>query len=144
MLPRQFNVDSQAGVSDPIGMTGVRLEVDTHLITGGTTSLRNLRKCVEEVGIDVDGLVFNGLASSESVLTDTEKELGVVLIDIGAGTTDLCIWVEGALSYSTVVPVGARHITNDLAIGLRISLDSAEKLKLFLSDKNSGGGIFAL
>jgi cell division protein FtsA len=134
VLPRQFTVDSQAGIKDPVGMTGVRLEVDTHLVTGGTTSIRNLRKCVEEVGIDVDGLVFNGLASSESVLTDTEKELGVVLVDIGAGSTDFCVWIEGSLSYSTVVPVGAGHITNDLAIGLRVSLESAEKIKLYLSN----------
>lgn len=134
VLPRQFTVDSQAGIRDPVGMTGIRLEVDTHLITGGTTSLQNLRKCVEEVGIDVDGLVFNGLASSESVLTETERELGVVLADIGGGATDLSVWSEGALSYSKVIPVGAGHITNDLAIGLRVSLESAEKIKLFLSE----------
>ena len=135
VLPRQYTLDSQAGIKDPIGMTGIRLEVDTHLVTGGLTSIRNLRKCVEGVGIDVDGLVFNGLASSESVLTDTEKELGVVLIDVGAGATDFCIWVEGSLAYSTVIPVGARHVTNDLAIGLRISLESADRVKLFLSEE---------
>src|SRR3989344_2495401 len=136
VLPRQFTVDSQEGIKDPVGMTGVRLEVDTHLVTGGATSIRNLSKCVEEGGIDVEGLVFNGLASSNSTLTDTEKELGVVMLDIGAGTTDLCIWIEGSLAYSAVVPVGARHVTNDLAIGLRVSLESAEKIKIFLSDKN--------
>lgn len=136
VLPRQYTVDSQSGIHDPVGMTGVRLEVDTHLVTGGATSIRNLKKCVEEVGIDVDGLVFNGLASSESVLTETEKELGVVLVDIGAGSTDICIWVEGSLSYSAVVPAGARYVTNDIAIGLRISLESAEKVKLFLSNKH--------
>lgn len=139
VLPRQFTVDSQEGIKDPVGMTGVRLEVDTHLVTGGATSIRNLRKCVEEVGIDVDGLVFNGLASSDSTLTDTEKELGVVLLDIGAGTTDLCVWIDGSLSYSAVIPVGARHVTNDLAIGLRVSLESAEKIKIFLSDVNRHG-----
>jgi len=137
VLPRQFTVDSQEGIKDPVGMTGVRLEVDTHLVTGSTTSIRNLRKCVEEVGIDVEGLVFNGLAASESTLTDTEKELGVVLLDIGAGSTDLCIWIEGSLAYSAVVPVGARHVTNDLAIGLRMSLESAEKIKLFLSEEGN-------
>lgn len=135
VLPRQYTVDSQGGIHDPVGMTGVRLEVDTHLVTGGATSIRNLRKCVEEVGIDVDGLVFNGLASSESVLTETERELGVILVDIGAGSTDICIWVEGSLAYSAVVSVGARYVTNDIAIGLRISLESAEKVKLFLSNK---------
>lgn len=135
VLPRYFTVDSQEGIKDPIGMSGVRLEVDTHLVTGGTTSLKNLEKCIMQVGIDVDGFVFNGLASAESVLTDTEKELGVVLLDLGAGTTDMAIYLDGALSYSSVLPVGARNVTNDLAIGLRISLESAEKIKIFLSKK---------
>lgn len=135
VLPRQFTVDSQPGIKDPLGMTGVRLEVDTHLITGGSTSLRNLEKCLNEVGIDVAGFVFGGLASATAVLTDTEKELGVILVDIGSGTTDICIFVEDALSYSSVIPIGARNITNDLAIGLRISLESAEKVKLYLGKK---------
>lgn len=133
VIPRYFTVDSQEGIKDPVGMTGIRLEVATHLVSGGTTSLKNLEKCMGNVGIDIEGFVFNGLASSESVLTETEKELGVVLLDIGAGTTDVAIYVEGALSYSSVLPVGARNVTNDLAIGLRISLESAEQLKLFLS-----------
>src|SRR3989344_1729365 len=133
VLPRFYTVDSQEGIKDPIGMSGVRLEVDTHLVTGGMTSLKNIEKCVTNVGIDSQGFVFNGLASAESVLTETEKELGVVLLDVGAGTTDIAVYVEGALSYSSVLPIGARNVTNDLAIGLRISLESAEKLKLFLS-----------
>ncbi len=135
VLPRQFTVDSQDGIKDPVGMTGVRLEVDTHLITGGITAIRNLEKCLSEVGVNVVGFVFGGLASSTAVLTETEKELGVVLVDIGGGTTDICIFVEGALSYSTVIPIGARNITNDLAIGLRLSLESAEKIKIFLSQE---------
>lgn len=135
VLPREFIVDSQEGIKDPVGMTGVRLEVDTHLITVSSTALRNLEKCASLVGIDVDGFVFGGLASATSVLTETEKELGVVLIDIGAGTTDICVFVDGALSYSSVLPIGARNITNDLAIGLRISLESAEKIKLLLNRK---------
>jgi len=109
------------------------LEVETHLITAGTTSLKNLEKALSEVGVDVVGMVFNGYVSSLAVLSDTEKELGVVLVDIGAGTTDISMYVDGAVAYSSVLPIGARHITNDLAIGLRISLESAEKLKLFLS-----------
>ena len=135
VLPRGFTVDSQEGIKDPIGMTGVRLEVDTHLITGGSTALRNLAKCVSEVGVDVEGLVFGGLASSEAVVTETEKELGVVAIDIGGGTTDICLYVEGSLAYSSVIPIGAKNITNDLAIGLRVSLESAEKIKLALGVK---------
>lgn len=135
VIPRYFTVDAQEGIKDPVGMTGVRLEVDTHLVSGGVTSLKNLEKCMTNVGIDIEGFVFSGLASSESVLTETEKELGVVLLDIGAGTTDIAIYVEGALSYSSVLPVGARNVTNDLAIGLRISLESSEQIKLFLGRK---------
>lgn len=133
VIPRWFVVDGQEGIADPIGMTGIRLEVDTHIISGSTTSMRNLAKGVGEVGVDVDGLVFSGLASAEAVLSDTEKELGVIVVDIGGGTTDICMYVEGALAYSSVLPVGAKNITNDIAIGLRISLDSAEKIKISLS-----------
>jgi cell division protein FtsA len=132
VLPRGYVVDSQEGVVDPIGMTGVRLEVDTHLVTGGATAIRNLRKCVEELGVEVEGMAFGGLASAIATITDTEKELGVVLIDIGGGTTDVAIFVEGALSYSSVIPIGAINITKDLAAGLRVSLESAEKIKLLL------------
>ncbi len=135
VLPREFIVDSQEGIKDPVGMSGVRLEVNTHLVTAGVTALRNLEKCASLVGVDVDGFVFGGLASAEAVLTETEKELGVVLVDIGGGTIDICIYVDGALSYSSVLPIGARNITNDLAIGLRISLESAEKIKLALHKK---------
>ena len=115
-------------------MTGVRLEVDTHIVTGSSPVIRNLTKCIGEVGCDVSGLVFSGLASGAAVLTETEKELGVILVDIGGGTMSLAIYVEGALSYSSVLPVGAINVTKDLAAGLRISLESAEKLKLFLGN----------
>ncbi len=135
VLPRDFSVDGQSGIKDPVGMTGVRLEVETQIVTGATTAVRNLAKCVNEVGVDIEGVVYSGLASSEAVLSETEKELGVVLVDIGAGTTDVAIWVDGALSYSSVLPVGARNVTNDIAVGLRVSLESAEKIKLFLSRK---------
>lgn len=135
VLPRNYTVDGQEGIKDPIGMTGTRLEVDTHLISANSTSLRNLEKALSEVGVDVTNIVFSGYASSLSVLSDTEKELGVVLVDIGAGTTDISVYVEGSVAYSSVLPIGARHITNDLAIGLRVSLESAEKIKLFLSQK---------
>lgn len=134
VLPRDFAVDGQAGIKDPVGMTGIRLEVDTQIVTGATTAVRNLAKCIGEVGIDIERVIFSGLASSEAVLSDTEKELGVILVDIGAGTTDVAIWVDGALSYSAVLPVGARNVTNDIAVGLRVSLESAEKIKLFLSE----------
>ena len=133
VIPRYFIVDSQTGIKDPIGMTGVRLEVETHLITGAATALRNIAKCIGQVGIEVSGMVFSGLASSYAVLNDTERELGVVLVDFGAGTTDICIFTEGSPAASSVLPVGARNVTNDLAIGLRISLESAEKIKMALS-----------
>lgn len=132
VLPRGYSVDGQDGIVDPIGMTGIRLEVDTHLVTGGVTAMRNLRKCVEELGVEVAGLVFNGLSSATAVLSETEKELGVIVVDIGGGTTDVAIFVEGALSYSSVIPIGAINISKDLAAGLRISLESAEKVKLKL------------
>src|SRR3990167_8270758 len=133
VIPRYFVVDSQSGIKDPLGMTGVRMEVETHIITGATTALRNIAKCISQVGIDVEGLVFSGLASSYSVLTDTEKELGVILVDFGAGTSDICIFTDGAPAHCAVLPIGARNVTNDLAIGLRVSLESAEKIKLALS-----------
>jgi cell division protein FtsA len=133
VLPRNYTVDGQDGIHDPVGMTGVRLEVDTHMITAASTSIRNLEKALSEVGVDADSIVFSGYASSLAVLSDTEKELGVVLVDIGSGTTDIAVYVEGSISYSSVLPIGARHITNDLAIGLRISLESAEKIKVYLS-----------
>lgn len=133
VLPRNYTVDGQEGIKDPIGMTGIRLEVDTHIISSSVTALSNLEKAFSQVGIDIDAIVYSGYASSLAVLSDTEKELGVVLVDLGAGTTDISIYVDGSVAYSSVLPIGARHITNDLAIGLRISLESAEKIKLFLS-----------
>lgn len=133
VLPRSFTVDGQEGIKDPVGMTGTRLEVETHIVTAGSPAVRNLEKAFSQVGVDVDGMVFSGYSSGLAVLSETEKELGVVLIDIGAGTTDISIYIDGSVAYSSVLPIGARHITNDLAIGLRISLESAEKVKLFLS-----------
>lgn len=133
VVPRGFIVDSQEGIKDPVGMTGVRLEVETHIISGASTALRNLAKSIGQVGIDVEDLVFSGIAASESTLTDTEKELGVALVDIGGGTTDICLYVDGAIAHSVVIPIGGKNITNDLAIGLRSSLDSAEKIKIELS-----------
>jgi cell division protein FtsA len=132
VIPRTFTVDGQEGINDPIGMTGIRLETDTHIITGSTTSMRNLAKCVGMVGVDVTELVFTGIASGTAVLTDTEKELGVILVDIGGETTDIVIYVDGAIAYSAVIPLGGRHVTSDIAVGLRVSLESAEKIKQYL------------
>lgn len=134
VIPREFIVDGDAGVKDPVGMSGIRLEVDTHIITASSSGVKNMRKAINEVGINVSQIVYSGLASSDSVLTKTEKELGCILVDIGGGTTSVAVYVDGALSYSCVIPVGAKNVTNDLAIGLRVSLESAEKIKLTLSD----------
>lgn len=134
VIPKTFTVDGEGGIKDPVGMSGVRLEVDTHIITANSAGVKNVEKILSsEAGVNVQSLVFAGLASSLSVLSDTEKELGVVLADIGAGVTNIAIYVDGSLSYTSVIPIGARHITNDLAIGLKISLESAEKIKLYLS-----------
>lgn len=135
VIPREYVVDGQDGIKNPLGMTGVRLEVNTHIITAGLTNIRNIERCLSDLGIENERIVFTGFASALSSVTDTEKELGVALVDIGGGKTDVCVYVEGALSYSASLPVGARHITNDIAVGLRVSLDSAEKLKLFLVEK---------
>lgn len=135
VLPRQYKVDGQDGIKDPVSMTGVRLEAEAHLVLGSIISIKNLTKCVSELGIGVEGLVYSGLAASESVLTATEKELGVILVDIGGGTTSIAIWVDGSLSHSAVLPIGAKNITNDLAIGMRLGLDVAEEVKKHLGDK---------
>ncbi|CAN5279350.1 cell division protein FtsA [soil metagenome] len=134
VIPRDFIVDGEGGVKDPIGMAGVRLEVETHLVTASSPALKNLTKTVNEVGISTEGVVFSAIASARAVLSDTEKELGCVLIDIGAGTTSIAAWVDGGLVYSGALPVGARNVTNDLAIGLRVSIETAEKIKLSLSN----------
>lgn len=133
VIPRTFTVDGSEGISDPIGMTGVRLETNTHIITGPTTAIRNLSKCVGMVGVEVEELIFSGMASAQAVLTETEKELGVILVDIGGETCDVVIFVDGAMAHSAVIPLGGRHVTSDVAVGLRVSLESAEKIKLWLS-----------
>lgn len=134
VLPREYKVDGETLVKDPEGMSGVRLEVETHLVTGSTSAAKNIFKCVSEVGITPEALVFSGLASSHSVLSDTDKELGVVLVDVGGGTTSITAYIEGAIAFSSVLPIGGRNVTNDIAAGLRVSLDSAEKIKVSLSD----------
>lgn len=137
VIPRGYIVDGESGVRDPIGMSGVRLEIETHLITTSVSTLKNMRKALNEVGVDVEEFVFTGLAASEAVLSSTEKELGCVLVDIGGGTTSISAYVDGALSYSGVLPIGAKNVTNDLAIGLRVSLESAEKIKNILSNEKN-------
>lgn len=133
VIPNTFKVDSQDGIKDPVGMTGIRLEADVHVITAMSTALKNVQRVMENLGLAVNGFVFSGLASTEVVLSDTEKELGVCVVDIGAGSTSLCAYADGSLVYSGAIPVGARHITQDIALGCRVSFDLAEKIKLSLS-----------
>lgn len=135
VIPRGFIVDNQDEIRDPIGMSGVRLEVETNIISGGSTIMRNLTKCVQQVGVDPLDLVFTGISASEAVLTDTEKELGTVLIDLGGGTTSVVVFSGGSPGYSVVLPIGGQNITTDLAAGLRMSLEDAERIKIRLSQK---------
>ncbi len=134
IIPREFMVDNQGGIKYPIGMSGGRLEVETHIITAPNSYWQNLKKCVEQLGLNVYDVVFTGWAASAAVLTDTEKELGVTLLDIGAGTTSICIFQEGAITYSGSIPLGGVNITSDIAIGLQVSLEDAEKIKVNMDD----------
>jgi cell division protein FtsA len=130
VLPRGFVVDGQEGVKDPLGMSAVRLEVETHIVHGSATALQNLTKCIRQAGVRVDELVVESLASGEAVLSDTERELGVAVADVGAGTTDLAVYLDGSPFHTTVVPIGGMNVTADLAIGLKTNLVAAETLKL--------------
>jgi cell division protein FtsA len=135
-LPRFFTVDGQDGVEDPVGMAGGRLEVDTHLITGGSTFITNVLKCVHRAGLEAAGLVFEPLASSASTLMSEEKQVGVVLLDIGGGTTDIAVFSLGSAILTSTIPVGGNILTNDISLGLKTSLAEAEDVK-----KRFGAGV---
>ncbi len=130
VIPRGYTVDSQEGVMNPLGMSAVRLEVETHIVTASATALQNLTKCVTASGVKIDEPVAAGLASAEAVLTGHERDLGVAVADIGAGTIDLCLFSEGSPFHTTVLPVGGANVTNDIAFGLKTSLQVAEALKI--------------
>lgn len=130
VLPREFIVDDQEGIREPVGISGSRLEVDVHIVTGAVTSAKNLVKCVNRAGLDVVDIVLQPLASSEAVLTEEEKELGIAMVDLGGGTSDLAIFSEGTISHSAVLPIGGQHVTTDLQIGLRTPLADAEDIKV--------------
>ena len=129
VLPQDFVVDDQDGIRDPVGMTGARLEVNVHVVTGGVTATQNIVTCVNPAGVRVRATVLGQLAAADAVLTEDEKELGVALLDIGGGTTDLAIFERGSLWHTAVIPVGGDHFTNDIAVGLRMPIPEAEKLK---------------
>lgn len=128
-IPRSYTLDGQGNIKRPAGMSGTRLEVQCHIVTGMTTFLQNVRKCVERAGLEVRELVLEPLATGLSVLLPEEKELGVCLVDIGGGTSDIAVFVEGDVLYSGVLPVGGSHVTSDVAYGLTVALEEAERLK---------------
>src|SRR5205085_11255473 len=130
VVPRGYVVDGQEGVKDAVGMSGARLEVETHIITGSLTAVQNVVKCVHQSGMSVEDLVVQVLASAEAVLNDNELDLGVALVDVGGGTTDVALFSDGSVIHTAVLPIGATHVTNDLAIGLRTTLGEAEMLKV--------------
>jgi cell division protein FtsA len=129
VLPQDFVVDEEEGIGSPVGMTGTRLEVNVHIITGSASSLQNLVACVHRAGVEVVEIVLEQLAAAEAVLTPDEKELGVALVDIGGGTTDFAVFERGALWHTGVVPLGGDHFTNEIAVGLRTPIPEAERIK---------------
>ncbi len=130
VLPQEFIVDDQSGIKDPVGMAGVRLEAEVHIVTGAVTSAQNLYKSIQKSGLNIQDLVLEPLASSYAVLSPEEKELGVALLDIGGGTTDIAVFYEGSIRQTAVIGLGGNNVTSDIAIGLRTSLSQAEKIKL--------------
>ncbi|NCO67580.1 MAG: cell division protein FtsA [Nitrospirae bacterium CG_4_10_14_0_8_um_filter_41_23] len=129
VIPTGYILDGQNGIRDPVGMMGVRLEAKVYIVTGAVTSVQNLLKCCEKVGLEVVDIVFEPIASAEAVLTDDEKELGVAIVDIGGGTTDIILYKDGSLRHTSVLAIGGNHFTNDIAVGLRVSLSEAERVK---------------
>ena len=128
-IPRGYVVDGQEGVKDPIGMQGIRLEVEAHIVTGASTSVSNLVKCVRNAGVQIDDLILQPLASGAAVLKESEREMGVVLADVGGGTTDIAIFIEGSIWHTVILGTGGEHLTRDVAVGLRTPFNTAEELK---------------
>ncbi len=130
VIPKTFTLDGQTGIKDPMGMTGIRLEVETIIIHGAAPFLKNLTKAINQAGLEIDQQVLSPLAAAQSVLNKRQKELGVCLVDLGAGTTSIAVYEENNLVHTAIIPVGSMHITNDIAIGLRCTIETAEKVKL--------------
>ena len=130
VLPQEFIVDNQEGIREPIGMSGVRLEAKVHLVTGAVGAAQNIIKCVRRCGLEVDDVILEQLASSYAVLTDDEKELGVCLVDIGGGTTDIAVFTDGAIRHTAVIPIAGDQVTNDIAVALRTPTQYAEEIKI--------------
>ncbi|WPL16059.1 Cell division protein FtsA [Thiorhodovibrio winogradskyi] len=130
ILPQEFIIDNQEGIREPVGMCGVRLEARVHIITGAVSAAQNIVKCIRRCGLEVDDLVLDQLSSSYSVLTEDEKELGVCLIDMGGGTTDMAVFTDGAIRHTAVVPIAGDQVTNDIAVALRTPIHHAESIKI--------------
>jgi len=130
VLPQEYLIDSQEGVKEPLGMSGVRLEAKVHLISCAVNAAQNIEKCIRRCGLEVDDIILEQLASSYSVLTDDERELGVCLVDIGGGTTDIAIFTEGSIRYTGVIPIAGDQVTNDIAMALRTPTMHAEEIKI--------------
>ncbi|MCW9012698.1 MAG: cell division protein FtsA [Gammaproteobacteria bacterium] len=130
ILPQEFVVDDQEGIREPIGMSGVRLEAKVHLVTGAVGAAQNIIKCVRRCGLEVDDIILEQLASSYSILTDDEKELGVCLVDIGGGTTDIAVFTDGAIRHTAVIPIAGDQVTNDIAVALRTPTQYADEIKI--------------
>lgn len=130
ILPQEFVIDNQEGIKEPIGMSGVRLEAKVHMVTGAVSAAQNIVKCVRRCGLDVDDIILEQLASSYAVLTDDEKELGVCLVDIGGGTTDIAVFTDGSIHHTAVIPIAGDQVTNDIAVALRTPTQHAEDIKV--------------
>jgi len=130
ILPQEFIIDEQEGIREPVGMSGVRLEARVHMVTGAVSAAQNIVKCVRRCGLEVDDLILEQLSSSYAVLSDDEKELGVCLVDIGGGTTDIAVFTEGAIRHTAVVPIAGDQVTNDIAVALRTPTQHAEEIKI--------------
>lgn len=129
VLPQEFVVDEQDGIKEPLGMSGVRLEARVHIVSGAVSSAQNIVKCANKTGLTVADVVLQQLASSYAVLNEDERDLGVALVDIGGGTTDLALWLNGSIAHTAVLSLGGNHLTNDIAVGLRTPTDDAERIK---------------
>lgn len=130
LLPQEYVIDNQEGIREPIGMSGVRLEARVHMVTGAVSAAQNIIKCIRRCGLEVDDVILEQLASSHAVLTDDEKELGVCLVDIGGGTTDIAVFTEGAIRHTAVIPIAGDQVTNDIAVALRTPTQNAEEIKM--------------
>jgi cell division protein FtsA len=130
VIPQEFVIDGQDGIREPLGMAGVRLEAKVHIVTAAVTSAQNIVKCTNQAGLNVKDIVLEPLASAEAVLNDDERELGVCLIDIGGGTTDIAVFADGSIKHTSVLGLGGYHLTNDVAVGLRTPFEDAERIKI--------------